>query len=332
MAVHGPALGERPMTSTTPILDLAPAVERFRADVLLGLRKRHKTLPCKYFYDAKGSKLFDAICELPEYYPTRTELGILREHAGAMARQLGPKVALIELGSGSSVKTRLVLDALDHPAAYLPVDISREHLLESAARLAADYPQLSVRPICADFTRTVKPPDDLPIGARRVVYFPGSTLGNFGPRPARRLLRRMARLAGTGGGVLIGVDLKKEPCLLEAAYDDAAGVTAAFNKNLLERINHELDGDFDLRSFRHHALYNPRLGRVEMHLISQRRQSAKIAGEQIEFGEGESIHTESSYKFAIRDFAKLASRAGLSAREVWTDRRQWFGVIFLSPF
>jgi dimethylhistidine N-methyltransferase len=320
------------MISATPILDLGPAVERFRADVLNGLRKRHKTLPCKYFYDARGSKLFDAICELPEYYPTRTELGILRQRAGEMARQLGPKVALIEFGSGSSIKTRLVLDALDHPAAYLPVDISREHLLDAAAKLAADYRQLSVRPVCADFTRTVTLPDDLPIGARRVIYFPGSTIGNFSPRPARRLLRRMARLVGGGGGVLIGIDLKKEPQTLEAAYDDAAGVTAAFNMNLLERINRELEGSFELDAFRHHALYNPRFGRVEMHLISQRRQTVAVAGDRIDFAEGEGVHTESSYKFTIRGFAKLASAAGLTLREVWTDARRWFGVLLLSPF
>jgi dimethylhistidine N-methyltransferase len=320
------------MNTATSILDLGPAVERFRGEVLHGLRKRHKTLPCKYFYDARGSKLFDAICDLPEYYPTRTELGILRQCAGEMARQLGPKVALIEFGSGSSIKTRLVLDALDHPAAYLPVDISREHLGSAAAKLAADYPQLIVRPVCADFTRPVTLPDDLPLGARRVVYFPGSTIGNFGPRSARRLLRQMARLVGPGGGVLIGVDLKKDPRVLEAAYDDAAGVTAAFNMNLLERINRELDGTFDLAFYRHHALYNPRFGRVEMHLISQRRQTVSVAGETIEFAEGESVYTESSYKYAIRGIAKLAASAGLSTREIWTDARHWFGVLLLTPF
>jgi L-histidine Nalpha-methyltransferase len=318
------------MTSATPILDLAPATEKFRADVLRGLHRRHKRLPCKYFYDAAGSRLFDAICRLSEYYPTRVELNLLREHAGEMAKRLGPKVALIEYGSGSSVKTRLVLDALDHPAAYLPVDISREHLLTSAEKLAADYPGLIVRPVCADFTRNVKLPADLPIGARRVVYFPGSTIGNFGPRPATRLLRGMARLIGPGGGVLIGADLKKDARVLEAAYDDAAGVTAAFNRNLLERINRDLQGSFDIQAFRHHALYNPKFGRVEMHLISTRPQTVRVAGERIDFAEGESIHTESSYKFTLQGLHALAARAGPRARQDWTDPRRWFSVSYFT--
>jgi dimethylhistidine N-methyltransferase len=318
------------MTKTTALLDLGPATEKFCADVLRGLRKPHKTLPCKYFYDEAGSQIFDAICRLPEYYPTRIELCILREHVGQMAKRLGPKVALIEYGSGSSVKTRLLLDALDHPAAYLPVDISREHLSATAANLAADYPQLSIRPVCADFTRSVKLPPDLPIGARRVVYFPGSTIGNFGPKAAERLLAGMARLVGRGGGVLIGADLKKDPKILEAAYDDDAGVTAAFNKNILARINRELDGTIDLDAFRHHALYNPKRGRVEMHLISVRRQSVRIAGEKVDFADGESIHTENSYKFSVSGFQSLAGRAGLRAREVWTDPRRWFSVHFLT--
>jgi L-histidine Nalpha-methyltransferase len=318
------------MTTATPILDFGPATEKFRADVLRGLRRPHKRLPCKYFYDAVGSRLFDAICRVPEYYPTRTELDLLREHVDDMANRLGPKVALIEYGSGSSVKTRLVLDALDHPAAYLPVDISREHLRAAAAKLAGDYPDLIVRPVCADFTRTVKLPADLPAGARRVVYFPGSTIGNFGPRAAERLVRGMTRLIGRSGAVLIGVDLKKDPRVLEAAYDDSAGVTVAFNKNLLERINRELQGNFDPDAFRHHALYNPKFGRVEMHLISLRRQSTCIAGESIDFSEGESVHTECSYKYTVTGFRELAARAGLRARQVWTDARGWFSVHYLT--
>lgn len=318
------------MIKTTALLDFGPATEKFRADVLRGLQKPNKTLPCKYFYDEAGSQLFDAICKLPEYYPTRIELCILREHVALMAKRLGPKVALIEYGSGSSIKTRLLLNSLDHPAAYLPVDISREHLSATAASLAADYPDLPIRPVCADFTRGVKLPSDLPVGARRVVYFPGSTIGNFGPKAAERLLAGMARLVGRGGGVLIGADLKKDPKILEAAYDDAAGVTAAFNKNILARINRELNGTFDLDAFRHHALYNPKRGRVEMHLISLEKQTIRIAGENIDFAEGEGIHTENSHKFTVAGFQSLAERAGLRSREVWTDPKRWFSVHFLT--
>lgn len=318
------------MNSNTTLLDLSPAVATFRADVLRGLRRPHKRLPCKYFYDERGSRLFDAICKLPEYYPTRTELGILRQSAKAMARCIGPKVALIEFGSGSSVKTRLVLDALDHPAAYLPVDISREHLAASAARLAAAYPDLNVKPVCADFTRRVHLPPNLPKGVRRVVYFPGSTIGNLGPPAAHRLLCGMVRLVGKSGGVLIGFDLKKDPRVLERAYDDAAGVTADFNRNILERINRELDGSFDLSSFRHHALYNPKLGRMEMHLVSDRQQVVRIGGESIEFADGEGIHTENSYKFSITQFRADAEQAGLHARREWTDEHNWFCVMYLT--
>jgi dimethylhistidine N-methyltransferase len=318
------------MTNASPILNVGPASEQFRSDVLRGLRRRHKTLPCKYFYDAAGSRLFDAICGLPEYYPTRTELAILRAHADDMAQWLGPKVALIEYGSGSSVKTRLVLEALDHPAAYLPVDISGEHLHSAARQLAIDYPQLIVRPVCADFTRPIQLPDELPSGVRRIVYFPGSTIGNFSPRMAVKLLRGMARLAGLDGGVLLGADLKKSPRVLEAAYDDAAGVTAQFNLNLLARINRELGGNFDLKSFRHHALYQPRFGRIEMHLISTRQQRVRIAGELFEFAEGESIHTENSYKYTIAGLTRMAKRAGLRPRATWSDPRRWFSVLLLS--
>jgi dimethylhistidine N-methyltransferase len=317
--------------STTPIvLDLAPAAADFRADVLRGLRRRHKGIPCKYFYDDAGSRLFDRICELPEYYPTRTELAILRRHAPAMAAGLGPDCLVIEYGSGSGVKTRLLLDALDRPAAYLPVDIAREHLARAAAALAAECPTLPVRPVCADFTSPFALPPGLPAAARRVVYFPGSTIGNFGPRAARQLLRGMARLAGRGGAALIGVDLKKDPRVLERAYDDSAGVTAAFNKNVLVRINRELAGDFRPERFDHHALYNPTRGRIEMHLVSRRRQAVRVAGERFTFADGEAIRTEYSYKFTVREFQVVASRAGLLAEQVWTDANGHFSVQYFS--
>lgn len=314
----------------TPVVhDFGPAVARFRADVLRGLRRRHKRLPCKYFYDEIGSRLFDRICELPEYYPTRTELGILRTDGAAMAARLGPDCLLVEYGSGSGTKTRLLLHALDRPSGYVPVDIAREHLERSAAAIAAEQPGLVVTPVCADFTRAFAVPNALPSSARRAVYFPGSTVGNFSPPAARRLLAGMARLVGPGGAVLIGVDLKKDPKVLEPAYDDAAGVTAAFNRNLLVRINRELGGDFRVEHFAHHALYDPTHGRMEMHLVSRRRQTGNIAGEQIDFEDGEGVLTECSYKYTVRGFQSLAATAGLRARQVWTDPNRLFSVQYL---
>jgi L-histidine Nalpha-methyltransferase len=310
--------------------DLSPAVARFRADVLRGLRRPSKRLPCKYFYDEIGSRLFDQICDLPEYYPTRTELGILEADALAMAARIGPSALVIEPGSGSGTKTRLLLDALDQPAGYLPVDISREQLDRSAAAIATDYPRLTVLPVCADFTRPFELPPTAPAGNRRVVYFPGSTIGNFVPGTARRLLASMAQLVAPHGAVLIGVDLKKDPRVLEAAYDDAAGVTAAFNFNILVRINRELGGTFQLEHFAHHALYNPTPGRVEMHLVSRRRQTIRVAGEPITIEDGESILTECSYKYTVRGFQALAAAVGLQARQAWTDPKHWFSVQYLT--
>jgi dimethylhistidine N-methyltransferase len=274
--------------------------------------------------------LFDRICELPEYYPTRTELAILRSHRSEMGSRLGPDCLVIEFGSGSSTKTRLLLNALDRPAGYLPVDIACEHLERSATALVAEFPGLPVVPVCADFTRPFALPPGPPTAARRVIYFPGSTIGNFTSAAARRLLAGMARLVGPGGAVLIGVDLKKDPEVLEAAYNDAAGVTAGFNRNLLVRINKELGGDFRLGEFLHHALYNPTFGRIEMHLISRRRQAVRVAGERFDFEEGETILTECSYKYTVRGFQALAAAAGLRARQVWTDSRRWFSVQYLT--
>jgi dimethylhistidine N-methyltransferase len=297
---------------------------------LRGLALHPKRLPCKYFYDAAGSRLFDRICELPEYYPTRTELAILQADAPAMAKRLGPDCLVIEYGSGSGTKTRLLLDALARPAAYLPVDIARDHLEQSAAALAAESPNLQIMPVCADFTKPFALPAGVPAGRRRAVYFPGSTIGNFGPAAARRLLARMARMAGRGGAVLIGVDLKKDPCVLEAAYNDAAGVTAAFNLNLLTRINRELGGTFHPSKFCHHALYGPTRGRVEMHLVSRCRQTVRVAGTDFAFEDGESILTECSYKYTVRGFQALAAAAGLRARQAWTDPQHWFSVQYFT--
>ncbi len=295
----------------------------FLRDVLAGLSSSPRTLPCKYFYDERGSALFDEICTLEEYYPTRTEAAILRDNAQAIADAAGPGAVLIEYGSGSSVKTRLLLDALDAPAAYVPVDISREHLLRCAAALAREYPALPVLPAAADFTRPFRLPA-LPEG-RRVVYFSGSTIGNFAPAEACRIMGHIADIADA---LLIGVDLRKGRDVLEPAYNDARGVTAAFNLNLLARINRELGGDFDLSAWRHRALFNERYGRIEMRLVSVRDQSVRVGGRRFDFGAGEEICTEHSHKYTLPGFASLCRRAGLEVGRVWTDRAGLFSVQF----
>jgi L-histidine N-alpha-methyltransferase len=308
----------------------APECEVFRRDVLHGLRQPHKELPCKYLYDARGSRLFDAICHLEEYYPTRCELEVLRQHGEELAAALGPGIVLIEYGSGSSLKTRLLLGQLRGPATYVPVDISRDHLMRAAERLRTCFPNLPVRPVVADFTRSFRLPD-LPAAARRVVYFSGSTIGNFPPDEAVALLAGIRRLCGADGGLLIGVDLKKDVAILERAYNDARGVTAAFNLNLLERINRELGADFDPGRFRHLAFYDTAHGRIEMHLISLAEQDVRIGNARFHFRQGESIRTENSYKFSPEDFAALAGRAGLTVRSVWTDEGGLYSVQYLEP-
>lgn len=306
---------------------LDAARRHFLADVLEGLSKPKKTLPCKYFYDARGSELFDRICELAEYYPTRIETAILRDNLDSIAGTMPFGPVLIEYGSGSSTKTRLLLDRLDDLAAYVPVDICGGHLLRSAWSLRARYPRLRVHPICADFTRPFRVPD---FERRpRVVFFPGSTIGNFGPIEAIDLLAGMAKVTGSGGGLLIGVDLLKPREILEAAYDDSAGVTAAFNLNLLERVNRELDGTFDLDGFAHRAIFNADDGRVEMHLVSRTDQVAEVAGQPFRFAAGETIHTENSHKYSREGFAELAARAGWRVDSIWTDAREFFSVQYL---
>ena len=300
--------------------------DTFREEVLAGLGRARKRLPCKFFYDEAGSRLFDRICELPEYYPTRTEMRIMADHAADMARRIGPGRQVVELGSGSSTKTRLLLDALQSPAAYVPVDISREYLRQSAARLAADYPGVPVLPVCADYTRDFDVPEPSGGACRRLAYYPGSTVGNHEPREARAFLRRLADLVGPGGGLLIGVDLKKDPLRLHAAYNDAAGVTAAFNLNLLARVNRELGADFDLERFRHYAFFNPTRGRIEMHLLSLADQVVHVGGVPVRFETGETIYTESSYKYTPAGFERLVASAGFSLVERWTDREGLFSV------
>ena len=301
----------------------------FLADVLAGLSGEPKSLPCKYFYDESGSRLFERITALPEYYPTRTEAAIFRENAGEIARFIGPGAVLVEFGSGNSEKTRTLLDACGRHvgglAAYVPQDISGPFLESVADRLRGEYPDLTVLPVVGDFTRPVPLPD-LPAHRRRVGFFPGSTIGNFGPGVAAAVLRNFRDAVGPGGGLILGADLIKAPATLEAAYDDAAGVTAAFNRNLLVRINRELHGDFAVDRFRHESRWNPSHSRVEMHLVSEQAQTAAVAGRRFEFAAGESIHTENSHKFDRGSLDDLAAEAGFDVETVWTDPEHRFAV------
>lgn len=318
-------------TSAKPRLhDRRPGIDSFRAEVLRGLGEQAKRLPSKYLYDSVGSALFDRICELAEYYPTRCELEILRRHATMMATMLGSGVRLVEYGSGSGLKTRVLLDHLVDPAMYIPIDISQEPLLRSAEQLAATYPRLRVLPVCADYTGTFDLPACDHPARRTVAYFPGSSIGNFEPGEAVEFMRGVAALCGQGGGLLIGVDLKKDPRVLHAAYNDRAGVTAAFNLNLLKRINRELGAKIRVDRFAHYALYDPRGGRIEMHLVSLADQLARVGAAAIPFRNGESVLTERSYKYNLDEFAALADRAGLEVRRVWTDAQRWFSVQYLA--
>ena len=308
----------------------APPRDSFLEDVLDGLSRRPRELPCKYFYDAAGSALFERICELEEYYPTRTELAILEDHAEEMAELLGERCVVIEPGSGSGRKTRLLLERLRRPAAYVPVDISAEPLRELARDLARTHPDLEVLAVCADYTAGPALPRQRARAARRVVFFPGSTIGNLHPQETVAFLKQTAALCGRGGGLLVGVDLPKGRALLERAYDDAEGVTARFNLNLLLRINRELGADFDPDAFRHRALWSRVRSRVEMHLVAERAQTVHLAGRRFELEAGEAIRTECSYKWSLRAFRGLAAAAGWRVRRVWTDPRRSFSVQYLT--
>ena len=305
--------------------------DAFREDVIAGLSRPQKALPPKYFYDAKGSRLFESICRLPEYYPTRAELALTRRHLPAIVRFARARgaagLALVEYGSGESLKSRLLLRAL-RPEVYAPVDISAEALAGAERRLAREFPWLRIRPVHGDFSR----PLEIPVrgGGRRVVYFPGSTIGNLSPAEAHAFLRMTRSQVGARGAMLVGVDLRKDANVLHAAYNDARGVTAAFNLNLLARINRELGADFDLARFRHYAFYNPGPGRIEMHLVSTARQRVRIGAHRFAFEAGESIHTENSYKYSIEDFRALAARAGFRGEKAWTDARGRFALHGLS--
>ncbi len=297
---------------------LIEASERFAADVLAGLAAKPKRLPPKYFYDAAGSALFEQISRLPEYYPTRCELALLRDNAPAMASLFPPGCALIEFGGGSSRKARILIGAAATVEAYVPIDISGEFLQQDAAQLRRDLPRLAVHPMVADFTHVAALPPAI-AALPRVGFFPGSTIGNLEPHEAAEFLRRAVRLLGAGSLFAIGVDLVKAPEILYRAYNDAEGVTAKFNLNLLARLNRELGADFDLAAFEHHAFYNAERGRIEMHLASTKRQKARLCGTTVEFRAGETIHTENSYKYSLEAFRALAHGSGWSPLKAWTD-------------
>lgn len=315
---------------TSALLDFTPGRESFLRDVLTGLTQTPRHLPCKYFYDDRGSRLFEEISGLREYYPTRTELAIMRRHAREIANQIGPGSMLVDLGSGSGVKTRLLLDHLPDAVAYVPVDISREHLVWASERLSLAYPTLEVLPVCADFVGEFRLPSPVTRPTHTAVYFPGSTIGNFHPEAARNLLTRIARMAGCGGQLLIGIDLKKDPAVLESAYNDSRGVTAEFNLNLLHRINDELGGQFDLSGFEHRAVYNRDAGRIELYLVSRRPQEVAIGSRSFRFDAEESICTEYSYKYTVEGFAAMAAETGLDLQQSWTDEGNRFAVLLLA--
>lgn len=319
------------MAHRPSVIPAKEASDHLSADVLGGLRKPPKELSLVWFYDELGSSLFDSICELPEYYITRTELGVMQMHATEVARCIGAHAGLIEFGNGTSVKTRLLFDRLETPAAYVPVDIAREHLLVAAATLARDYPTLSIYPVCADFTQPFALPRQLAEARKRVVYFPGSTLGNFEMPQAWRLLTRMRHLIGDSGAVLIGIDLQKDPQVLQRAYDDTAGVTAEFNLNALRHINRELGANFNLGAFEHCAVWVPAQGRIEMRLISMREQVVDLGNERIPIARAEYIRTECCHKYTLEGFAELAASADLAVKRVWLDEEKKFSVQLLEP-
>ena len=310
--------------------ETAPEMAAAGAEILAGLEAPQKRISPKYFYDERGSELFDQICELDEYYPTRTELAVMQEHADELAELVGPRAAVIEFGAGSSLKVRLLLDHLHEPAAYVPVDISGDYLLKQAEELAADYPNVHVQPVCADFTRPFELPEHPIMPERNLIFFPGSTIGNFSRARAFELLTVMAAEAKSGGALLIGVDLRKDAAILEPAYNDSLGVTAEFNLNVLARLNRELGADFDLEHFEHRAVYDDTEGRVEMRLVSTQPQTVTLRGTKLHFDRGEYIVTEHSHKYSIQEFQSLAKRAGFVPQRCWTDADSLFSVHYLT--
>jgi dimethylhistidine N-methyltransferase len=313
------------------LIDLKPDLASIRDVVLDGLGARPKTLPAWLFYDAEGSRLFESICEQPEYYPTRTELAILRDHGADIARTLGEGCTLVELGSGSDRKAKVMLKLLRRPDGYIAIDVSADQLRSAVHARAREFPKLSMTGICADFGERAEalPLEENAGDGPMVGFFPGSTVGNMTPEDAEHFLAQWAQRL-SGGGMLIGVDLVKDASILDAAYNDAAGVTARFNRNVLAHIARRLDTDLDPMRFRHHAFFNPTMSRVEMHLLADRALEVRVEEHLFAFEAGEPIHTENSYKYTVENFTALATRAGFEVRRTWTDARQWFSVHYLA--
>jgi dimethylhistidine N-methyltransferase len=309
------------------VLDLGPVSADFLAEVLAGLSSSPRTLPCKFFYDERGADLFQEICELPEYYITRTETELLRRYAPEISESIGENAALIGFGTGAGIKTRMLLEQLRNPIAYIPVDISKQRLIDSAVELSRAMPALEILPVCADYLQELQLPKPLRKPDHVAVFFPGSTIGNLEPPVAQDFLGRVCRLCGQNGGLIIGIDLQKRREKLEAAYNDSAGITAQFNLNLLARANRELGSDFDLARWRHRAVYNQNEGRIEMHLLSDGEQTVGVGGQEFQFADGEKIVTELSYKQTLEGFARLAASAGFrDAARVWTDPEKMFAI------
>ena len=313
-------------TGGPAVLDLEPAASEFLAQAMAGLSATPRTLPSKFFYDERGSDLFQQICELPEYYVTRTEFEILRRHGAEMAESIGTNAEVVGFGTGAGAKTRMLLQHLSNPIAYVPVDISKQRLVDSAQELSRVMPALEILPVCADYLQPLRLPTPSRQPAHIAVYFPGSTIGNLEPALARDFLTRVCRLCGHSGGLIIGVDLQKPREILEPAYNDSAGVTAAFNLNLLVRANRELGADFVLPCWRHRAVYNAQIGRIEMHLVSLGTQSVHLGGHTFDFQPGEFIITEFSYKYTVESFDALAVSAGFRLSRTWTDPQKLFAV------
>ncbi len=304
--------------------------EPLQASILEGLGAAKKTLPATLFYDARGAKLFEEICELPEYYLTRTDIAILQEHADDLAALIGKRAALIELGSGAATKVRILLAAMQEPLAYIPIDVAREQLMQEAAARAKEFPGIRVLPLWADYSEDLTLPK-LPAEARRVAFFPGSTIGNLEPQEASQFLRKVRGLVGPSGAMILGVDRRKNPEVLHAAYNDAAGVTAAFNLNMLAHLNRELGGKFDLAKFRHVAFFNDQESRIEMHLESLVAQKVQVAGESFQFAAGETIRTEVSYKYDLLRLEAVTSKGGWRIEKLFTDEEERFWVAWLRP-
>ena len=298
-------------------------------DLIDGLKQPEKMISPKYFYDERGSQLFEEITRLPEYYPTETELGIMRDNIDEIASLVGKQASLIEFGSGSSLKTRVLLEHLDELAAYVPVDISEDHLLESARQIGEEFPDLDILPVVADFTQPFQLPSPKVMPLRNIVYFPGSTIGNFTNEAARELLQVMYQEAGAGGALLIGVDLQKDPAIIERAYNDSAGVTAEFNRNMLRHLNREFGADFDLDAFTHSAEYNEDEGRIEIRLVSDQDQEFSLGHASFSIDKDEAILTEYSHKYTLEGFAAMAETAGFSVERVWMDAGRLFSVQYL---